>query len=132
SIAVAGTQCVIYPWQSPAGWHLLGRTPVPLFSLHWKNRPALLAPGDSVRWRSVSTEEYLELEQVCASPEWQPESLLVEDSAKDAVQTVRFSASNDSWAPPAISSPVSCLEILDGAWGVSIQDQGRSGWRYLG
>lgn len=132
SIAVAGTQCVIYPWQCPAGWHLLGRTPVPLFSLNWKSRPALLAPGDSVRWRPISVDEYLELEQACAAADWQPESLLADAQTQAQTPSARFSLDSEGCAPAAVAESRSCLEILDGAWGVSVQDEGRSGWRYLG
>ncbi|MFA5124049.1 carboxyltransferase domain-containing protein, partial [Zavarzinia sp.] len=51
----------IYPWQSPGGWHLLGRTPVRLFDLGDAARPALLAPGDTVRFTPVDRNEFLRL-----------------------------------------------------------------------
>jgi KipI family sensor histidine kinase inhibitor len=57
SIAVAGAMCAVYPWQSPGGWHLVGRTPVPLFDLG-RDPPALLASGDTVRWRAVDEAEF--------------------------------------------------------------------------
>lgn len=50
SVAIAGPQAAVYPWQSPGGWHLLGRTTVPLFDATNAERPALLAPGDTVRF----------------------------------------------------------------------------------
>jgi inhibitor of KinA len=50
SVAIAGQQAAVYPWQSPGGWHLLGRTTVPLFDATNAERPALLAPGDTVRF----------------------------------------------------------------------------------
>lgn len=58
SIAVAGAMCAVYPWLSPGGWHLLGRTPVPMFDPRYSARPALLAPGDRLRWRVVDRETY--------------------------------------------------------------------------
>ncbi|MDZ4252571.1 MAG: 5-oxoprolinase subunit PxpB, partial [Sulfuritalea sp.] len=33
SLAIAGAQAAIYPWPSPGGWHLLGRTPLRLFDV---------------------------------------------------------------------------------------------------
>lgn len=53
SLAVAGEMCAVYPWDSPGGWNLLGRTPVVLFDLRHTERPALLAAGDEVRCHAV-------------------------------------------------------------------------------
>jgi inhibitor of KinA len=61
SLAIAGAQAAIYPWQSPGGWHLLGQTPVRLFDVSDAARPALLAPGDSVRFRAVDHDEFSRL-----------------------------------------------------------------------
>lgn len=58
SIAVAGAMCAVYPWLSPGGWHLLGRTPVPMFDPRHAERPALLAPGDRLRWQIVDRATY--------------------------------------------------------------------------
>jgi len=57
SVAIAGGLCVIYPWESPGGWHILGRCPVPLFDAT-RSRPALLAPGDKVSFTPVGVEEF--------------------------------------------------------------------------
>lgn len=53
SVAIAGRQAAVYPWQSPGGWHLLGRTPMSLFDAADPARPALLAPGDTVRFVAI-------------------------------------------------------------------------------
>lgn len=66
SIAVAGRMCAVYPWTSPGGWHLVGRTPARLFDAA-ADEPALLAPGDEVTWSPVDAETYDELEQRAAS-----------------------------------------------------------------
>ncbi|MDI1246648.1 MAG: 5-oxoprolinase subunit PxpB [Rhodoferax sp.] len=58
SIAVAGAMCSVYPWESPGGWNLLGRTPVPLFDLQHAEQPAMLAAGDRVRWYAVPRDAY--------------------------------------------------------------------------
>lgn len=58
SLAIAGAQAAIYPWPSPGGWHLLGRTPARLFDLADAGRPALLAPGDRVSFTAVDREEF--------------------------------------------------------------------------
>jgi KipI family sensor histidine kinase inhibitor len=58
SLAIAGAQAAVYPWASPGGWHLLGRTPVRLFDLADAARPALLAPGDTLRFAPVGRDEF--------------------------------------------------------------------------
>jgi KipI family sensor histidine kinase inhibitor len=61
SLAIAGAQAAVYPWASPGGWHLLGRTPVRLFDLEDPGQPALLAPGDTVVFKAVVREEFQRL-----------------------------------------------------------------------
>ncbi len=67
SLAVAGTMCAVYPWESPGGWRLLGRTPVPMFSASDSESPALLASGDSVRWQAIDRQAFLEMEAASAA-----------------------------------------------------------------
>jgi len=62
SIAITGRMCAVYPWESPGGWRLLGRTPVQLFEVSAKRRPALLAAGDEVRWCSIDRAAYADIE----------------------------------------------------------------------
>jgi len=53
SVAVAGTQCGIYPTASPGGWRLIGTTSAAIFDPAHEP-PALFAPGDEVRFAAVS------------------------------------------------------------------------------
>lgn len=62
SVAIAMAQSVIYPLESPGGWHLIGATPVRLFDPGWAS-PALLAPGDAVRFEPVDWDEFGALER---------------------------------------------------------------------
>lgn len=62
SLAVAGAMCAVYPWESPGGWRLLGRTPVPFFSAAENASPALLASGDHVCWQAIDRAAYTEIE----------------------------------------------------------------------
>jgi KipI family sensor histidine kinase inhibitor len=57
SIAVAMAMTVIYPLESPGGWHILARTPAPLWDMR-RDPPALLAAGDEVVFEPVSLAEY--------------------------------------------------------------------------
>ena len=57
AIAVAIAMTVIYPLESPGGWHVLARTPAPLWDMR-RNPPALLAAGDKVVFDPISLSEY--------------------------------------------------------------------------
>ena len=62
SFAVAAEMCAVYPWESPGGWRVLGRTPVPMFSMVNPEAPSLLASGDRVRWRAIGRADYEAME----------------------------------------------------------------------
>ncbi|HTX59206.1 MAG TPA: 5-oxoprolinase subunit PxpB [Verrucomicrobiae bacterium] len=49
SVAIGGTYTGVYPRSTPGGWHLIGRTEETLFDPR-REPPALLAPGDRVRF----------------------------------------------------------------------------------
>lgn len=57
SMAIGGAQAGIYPRQSPGGWRLLGRTPRVLFDTA-RARPALLQPGDHVRFVPIDAATF--------------------------------------------------------------------------
>ncbi len=57
SVGIGGTSTGIYPCSSPGGWQLIGRTPRTLFAAH-RMPPALLAPGDVVRFVAIAAEEW--------------------------------------------------------------------------
>jgi len=57
SVAIGGRQTGIYPIKSPGGWNVIGRTALKLFD-PTKNPPTLLRAGDSVRFRSITREEF--------------------------------------------------------------------------
>jgi len=66
SVCIAFRQAGIYSLESPAGWHLLGRTPVRLFDTRRENA-VLLAPGDKVRFAPISTDDYHRLAEDAAA-----------------------------------------------------------------
>jgi KipI family sensor histidine kinase inhibitor len=57
AVAVAMAMTVIYTLESPGGWHILARTPAPLWDMR-RDPPALLAAGDKVTFAPVSLQEY--------------------------------------------------------------------------
>jgi antagonist of KipI len=52
AVAVARRQTAVYPFRSPGGWNLIGRTSMALFDPR-REPPALIQPGDRVRFRRV-------------------------------------------------------------------------------
>ena len=52
SVALAGRFSAVYPRSSPGGWQLIGRSAARMFDLD-REDPALLRPGDRVRYRPV-------------------------------------------------------------------------------
>ena len=57
SVAVANAQAGIYPFESPGGWNVIGRTPLRLFDAN-ANPPALLQPGARVRFRQITRQGF--------------------------------------------------------------------------
>ncbi len=57
SVGIAGEQTGAYPFDSPGGWQLIGRTPVKLYDVH-RSKPILLSPGDYVKFTAINQEDY--------------------------------------------------------------------------
>lgn len=58
SVAIANAQAGIYPFESPGGWNIIGRTPLVLFDPNRAHSPTLFATGDRVRFRKISREDF--------------------------------------------------------------------------
>jgi len=83
SVAIAGGLTAIYPWESPGGWHLLGRCPVRLFDAASAS-PSLLAVGDRVHFAPVPMAEFRRLEAGVQAREIDPECWLAPAPAVEA------------------------------------------------
>jgi inhibitor of KinA len=57
SVGIAGRQTGIYPFASPGGWSVIGRTPLQLFNAD-KEEPTLIKAGDSVQFYSITKDEF--------------------------------------------------------------------------
>lgn len=55
AVGLAGEFSAVYPRQSPGGWQLIGHTKTPMWNPSAEH-PALLNPGDIVRYRAVRAE----------------------------------------------------------------------------
>jgi len=57
SVGIAGAQTGIYPFNSPGGWNIIGRTPYNLFNAELA-KPVWLKPGDLVKFYAIGKEEF--------------------------------------------------------------------------
>lgn len=57
SVAIANAQTAVYPYDTPGGWSIIGRTPLRVFD-PVRDPPSLFAPGDRVRFTAISKDEY--------------------------------------------------------------------------
>jgi inhibitor of KinA len=61
SVGIAGNQTGVYPFETPGGWRLLGRTPAAMFRTD-RDGLSLLSIGDRVRFVPISRERFASLE----------------------------------------------------------------------
>lgn len=57
SVGIGGEQSGIYSQDSPAGWQIIGHTPIQLFDIN-KEQPSLLQAGDIVRFVPITEDQY--------------------------------------------------------------------------
>jgi KipI family sensor histidine kinase inhibitor len=62
SVGIAGNQTGVYPFATPGGWRLLGRTPVKMFRAD-REGLSLLTIGDRVKFTPIDAERFTALEK---------------------------------------------------------------------
>ena len=62
SVGIAGLQTAVYPFATPGGWRLIGRTPLRMFQAD-RDPMSVVQIGDRVRFTPVSEERFRELER---------------------------------------------------------------------
>jgi inhibitor of KinA len=62
SVGIAGNQTGVYPFATPGGWRLIGRTPMAMFRTD-RDELSLLSIGDRVRFTPISAERFAALEK---------------------------------------------------------------------
>ncbi len=55
SVGITGRQTGIYPYNSPGGWQIIGRTPMRLFDANNESQPSLLKAGDRVCFHAIDS-----------------------------------------------------------------------------
>lgn len=63
SVGIAGNQTGVYPFETPGGWRLLGRTPLAMFRED-REGLSLLSIGDRVRFVPIPRERFAELNRI--------------------------------------------------------------------
>ena len=48
----------IYTFESPGGWNIIGNTPVEIFDSSKEKNPNLVNPGDTIKFKQITLEEY--------------------------------------------------------------------------
>jgi len=62
SVGITGNQTGVYPFATPGGWRLIGRTPVAMFRAD-REGLSLLSMGGRVRFTPISAERFAALEK---------------------------------------------------------------------
>ncbi len=57
SVAIANAQTAVYPYATPGGWSVIGRTPLKVFDPA-RDPASLFAPGDRVRFIAIGRGEF--------------------------------------------------------------------------
>ncbi|MCM3659966.1 5-oxoprolinase/urea amidolyase family protein [Georgenia satyanarayanai] len=144
AVALAGHFSAVYPRSSPGGWQLVGRTDAPMWDLD-RQPPALLRPGDRVRFRPVRERVAGRGADPGAATAPAPESSAPAgpadrtgtparsdrgtDTAAGRAAGARFS---DPTASGAGSRPTSALTVVTAGVQSLVQDLGRPGLLDLG
>ena len=61
SIGITEQFANIYTFESPGGWNIIGNTPLNIFDIEKEKEPNLINPGDKVKFKRISMEEYKDL-----------------------------------------------------------------------
>jgi antagonist of KipI len=91
AVGIGGGQTGAYPFASPGGWNLVGRTDVRLFDAA-RSRPALLAVGDAVRFVAAELPP-------AVVPESPPSSVVAGQAAITVIQPGLFTTIQDLGRP---------------------------------
>ncbi len=63
SVGIAGSQTGVYPFATPGGWRLIGRTPLRMFDPGREARMSLLETGDQVQFVPIGADRFAEIER---------------------------------------------------------------------
>jgi biotin-dependent carboxylase-like uncharacterized protein len=137
----------VYPFATPGGWQIIGRTPVRFFRPEAR-LPARLFPGDRVRFKAMRPEQFTqEAARETPHPFDRPndEALAPAPMAGKLARlknllpvrvngaTAKAGSTAKTVSPPAtVAEPVGLIEVLRSGGLTTVQDLGRPGWQRVG
>ena len=130
AVGIGGSQTGAYAADTPGGWRLIGRTPLPLFD-PLREPPTPMLPGDTVRFDPISREEYdrLEREFQQAVGSGQPADRQLGN------QPTRQLGGSESPSRPVAPLPLTsreAFEVVRAGLLTTVQDRGRIGCQKFG
>jgi KipI family sensor histidine kinase inhibitor len=57
SVGIATSLTCVFPSETPCGWHIIGRSPIPMWNMDQEQSP-LFAPGDRVRLEPIGLSAF--------------------------------------------------------------------------
>ncbi|MGE5580328.1 MAG: 5-oxoprolinase subunit PxpB [Bacillota bacterium] len=121
SVGIGGNQTGVYPWETPGGWRILGRTATSLFDPE-KDDPSLLHPGDTVRF--VPVDRHLDTSVLAETHLAAGEASAPAPSGGQIGDRAALSGS--------VKPRVPALLVEHPGFFSTVVDQGRPGFRKLG
>ncbi|MBD8080171.1 5-oxoprolinase/urea amidolyase family protein [Cellulosimicrobium arenosum] len=132
SVALAGELTAVYPRASPGGWSLLGTTDRTMFDAG-RDRPALVRPGDRVRFvRDVRPVAHGQVTPAAARPDARTAARVAGSAATwgDDGSVGVVERSPEPPEPP--KPPGRALEVVSAGPLTLVQDRGRAGRGAIG
>ncbi len=76
AVAIGGEQTGVYPNESPGGWNIIGNSPIHFFDV-LKTEPCFAKAGDSLRFYSITLEEFSDIKTLVNAGVYQIESEVI-------------------------------------------------------
>ena len=78
AVAIGNMQTGIYPNSSPAGWNIIGNSPLNFFDIS-KTKPCFAEAGDKIEFITVSIQRYKEISNAVKNGTYHIESKIIDD-----------------------------------------------------
>jgi KipI family sensor histidine kinase inhibitor len=130
AVGIGGSQTGAYSAETPGGWRLIGRTPVPLFD-PTQDPPTPMVAGDTVQFVAIEREEYDRLEREYRTAAGSGQRADRQTGNQATGQRGESQPPSRPAAQPSFTSRPA-LEILRAGPLTTVQDRGRVGCQQFG
>ena len=133
AVGIGGSQTGAYSAETPGGWRLIGRTPVPLFD-PTQDPPTPMVAGDTVQFVAIEREEYdrLEREYRTAAGSGQRADRQSGNRATGQFGQTQLPNCPIAKSTASMLAPREAFEILRAGPLTTVQDRGRVGCQKFG